>query len=460
MTDATGTIGARLRPVHRRALLAARAQSGAPTVRRASLLIALLALAGVLVPAEVEFSLGPGLRFTAGRCAAALLILPALFILLQRGRRLLACDFFAFATTAWMIVASLSSVGTSALSATGGDALDFLGGYLIARAYVFGRPALDMFIRVLKIFAITAVILAMMDSFSGRLIVHETINSVVNSQSLPTAGFRQGSVRAASTFDHEILFGVFCALTAGILLYWEKSLLRRTLAAGLCLWGTILSLSSAALMAIAMIFGFYTYDRLLGRYSWRWVAFWVVTGTASFVFSILSAHPLGWILSNLILDPQTGYYRISIWDAALDYVVRSPIVGYAYEPFDINVLSSVDSIWLVQVLRFGVPMFVLFFLTNVTAFLPGRAQSQSAANGYLDRMRRAFTLVILMFMFTGLTVHFWNYMVMFWGLCLGIRASLRELSIQTAASISRNPPYGPRSGSMLLPAKSRLRRGR
>jgi hypothetical protein len=32
-------------------------------------------------------------------------------------------------------------------------------------------------------------------------------------------------------------------------------------------------------------------------------------------------------------------------------------------------------------------------------------------------------------MFAGLTVDFWNYTWMFWGLCIGIRASLRELSM-------------------------------
>jgi len=38
-------------------------------------------------------------------------------------------------------------------------------------------------------------------------------------------------------------------------------------------------------------------------------------------------------------------------------------------------------------------------------------------------------LLLLVFMFSGLTVHFWNYMWMFWGVCLGVRASLREMSM-------------------------------
>jgi hypothetical protein len=439
VTDAGGTIDIRLatrRPAYRRFPPADRAQFNTAPVRRASPLVAVLALAGVVIPSEVQISLADGLRFAPGRIAATLLFLPALFALCRKDRRFILCDFLAFATTAWMIVASLISVGGSALSAAGGDALDFLGGYLIARGFVFGRPALDTFIRVLKLFAVTAIIFGMADRISGRLIVHETFAAIVHASNWPEAGFRNGTVRAASTFDHEIAFGVFCALNAAIFLYWERRLLPRILAAGLCLWGAMLAISSAALMAVAMIFGAYTYDRLLKRYSWRWGAFWMVTGTASLGFFVLSPDPLSWVLSHLTLDPQTGYYRIAIWEAAADYIARSPMIGYAYEPFNNMFLISVDSIWLLQVLRFGIPMFILFFLTNITAFFPGRRESVNGANDvYIDRMRRAFTLVVLMFMFSGFTVHFWNYMLMFWGLCLGIRASLRELSIGMAGRI-------------------------
>jgi len=41
-------------------------------------------------------------------------------------------------------------------------------------------------------------------------------------------------------------------------------------------------------------------------------------------------------------------------------------------------------------------------------------------------MATGFTMVLGMFMFVGLTVHFWNYMWISWGLCIGTRASVRE----------------------------------
>ena len=118
-----------------------------------------------------------------------------------------------------------------------------------------------------------------------------------------------------------------------------------------------------------------------------------------------------------------------IWDAALTYIAQSPVIGYAYQLLNNGILDgTVDSIWLVISLRFGVPMFILFVLTNVAAFFPSQREFKGTGDVHMDQMRRAFTLVLLMFMFTGLTVHFWNFMLMFWGLCLGIRASLRELT--------------------------------
>ena len=441
MTDADGTLGVQMRGrglVHGRVLRKAQVQSGSPAVRRANPLVAMFTLAGVVLPSGLQISLGPGVTFTPGRLWAALLFFPALLVLCKKGRHFVLCDFLALATAAWMIVASIASVGVSEIPTAGGDALDFLGGYLISRAYCFGRPALDTFIRTLKIFAIIVIILAMADTISGRVIVHETI--VPWDEAWGQGQMRNGWVRAMATFDHPILFGAFCALTAAILLYWEKTLLRRSVAAGLCFLGCILSLSSAALLAFSIILTAFTYDQLLRRYSWRWSAFWTTIGILISVVFVVTAHPLNWVLSHLTLDPQTAYFRKLIWDTALTYIAQSPVIGYAYHNLNNVILdTSVDCIWLVLSLRFGFPMFVLFFLTNVAAFFPSQRNFKGTVDVHMDQMRRAFTLVVLMFMFTGLTVHFWKSMLMFWGLCLGIRASLQELTVEAEIdSIVRN----------------------
>lgn len=399
-------------------------------VGRPSVLISVAALAGVLLPSEMQISVAEGARFTAGRVAATLLFVPAVVALLRRQRRLIVCDFLVLLTSIWMIVAALSSAGTKALPTSGGEVLDFLGGYLIARAFIFGRPALDMFIRILKTFAVVAILLGLADNISGQLLTHNTIASLVNASDWPRGGMRRNMIRAASTFDHEILFGVFCALTAAILVYWEERKLRRMIAFAVCFLGCTLSLSSAAILAILMVLGAYTYDQLMRQSRWRWAAFWLLLGLFGSIVFLVSENPLAWIILHLTLDPQTGYFRFMIWDAALTYIGQAPLIGYAYELFHDNIIDgSVDSIWLLQSLRFGIPMTALFFLTNIAAIFSGGRQSSGInCDPYIERMQRAFTLALSIFMFTGLTVHFWNYMWMFWGICLGIRASLGELA--------------------------------
>jgi hypothetical protein len=45
------------------------------------------------------------------------------------------------------------------------------------------------------------------------------------------------------------------------------------------------------------------------------------------------------------------------------------------------------------------------------------------------KMSTAFTIVLILLVFDGLTVHYWNFLWIFWGVCIGIRVSLRELSL-------------------------------
>jgi O-antigen ligase len=130
----------------------------------------------------------------------------------------------------------------------------------------------------------------------------------------------------------------------------------------------------------------------------------------------------------------SGYYRILIWDSALARIAESPIFGYTIESFDEEILdATIDSLWLVDALRFGTPVVVLLILINIAACLPTKAIRNRTSNGvYIEDMHLAFTIVLVLFMFAGITVYFWNYMWIFWGVCLGIAASLREMALREA----------------------------
>lgn len=425
---------------HRGAEIVA-ATSNSDTRERSNTLVAWLALIGLLIPAaEVQVMIG-GAKFTVGRLAVMLLLVPALCSLLRTGRRLLMSDLFVSAMAIWMVGAALYTDGLGSLSSAGAEGVEFLGGYLVARAFVFGRTALQTFLSVLKVFALISIVFAMADSASGRLIVHDAFASMLQVTPIEDQ-YRMGIVRATSTFDHAILFGTFCSVVAAMLLYSESSVLKRIIYTGLCFTGAVLSLSSSSLMAFFIMSGTYTYDSVMRRFPWRWSACWMVLGALGLVVLLTADSPLGWILSHLTLEPESGYFRLLEWNSAFSQISLSPWTGYAFFSFDLAELYSVDCVWLALALRFGIPTIVLLILANITALLPTKSPNRTG-DVYLDRMRTAFSLVLAMFMFVGLMVHYWNYMWIFWGICVGIRASLRERSMgvgRRSVSYSRPGP--------------------
>jgi hypothetical protein len=69
------------------------------------------------------------------------------------------------------------------------------------------------------------------------------------------------------------------------------------------------------MLGCVIIFSVYAYDRLS-----RWKMLYVIA-TASIAVT--------WLLRNATVDPADGYYRLMIWQNAIEYISRSPIVGAA-----------------------------------------------------------------------------------------------------------------------------------
>lgn len=382
-------------------------------------------LAGLIIPAwEAQVSIA-GAKFTAGRLAVTVLVGPALVLLTRRGRHAVTCDLLAFLTAAWMLLAAASTAGFAALSSPAAESLQFLFSYVVARGYFSSPAALDTFVRALKILTVAVVLVGVAEYMTGRWIAHEAAAAIFGTSPLGSVT-RGGSIRATSTLDHPILFGVFCALVNPIILLSERTG-RKLLLSLVCLLGCILSQSSAALMAYFLGVAAYSYDHLMRRLPGRWAIFWTVLAVAIGALMTVAQHPIGWLISHLTLDPETGYYRILIWDAAFYRIAQSPLTGFSFELFDENILdSTVDCVWLVEALRFGIPATMLLLATNLTAVWPVRRHVQVKSDDFQERMNFAFTIIVLLFSFSGITVHFWNYMWIFWGLAIGIKASLHE----------------------------------
>jgi O-Antigen ligase len=355
-------------------------------------------------------------------------------------RRFMASDLFICAGVMWIMAAEIVRSGSLSL-ATASDALAFLGAYLVARSYVFGD--LSKFLQAFKIVAIALIALAALDTFSGHFFVRDVVTAIFpdpreqslkGMQDIHRKLFGFNVIRATSTFDHPILFGSFCSVAAAIFLFSVRSSVSRIFYFVACSVGCILSVSSAAVLGIVVCTASYFYDRILEQYSSRWKVFWVgFLGLIGLMF-LFSNRPLGFLLDHLTLNPETGYYRELIWQSAITYIRISPLLGFGGGPAlwstDDILGDSIDSVWLMLALSHGLPTVICILLATFAAC---RSSSRGGARAprYFEtqRLRTGFSLVLSMFVFLGLTVHFWDALWMFWGFCIGVRTSLKELQL-------------------------------
>jgi hypothetical protein len=337
---------------------------------------------------------------------------------------------------AWMLSASYYVGGTNSLWSAGAEALEVLAGYVVGRSFFFGRAALESFVGALRQLTIILVLMAVADELAGQYIIHNPL-AWLSPHLPPFPQYREGMLRATASLEHPILLGTFCTIAAAIFLYSERNLIRRVFYVGICLLGGILSVSSGPLLVFGIVLAVYAYDQIMKSYWWRWKL--LAAGCSGFILLIflISNHPIGWLVGHLTIDPSTGYYRIMIWDIAFDRISLSPIVGYGFNLFnDAYGNATVDSVWLVVTLTYGIPMCALLFMTNITAFLFNGQVKFRNEEPYMNGLRIAFTLALTAYILIGLTVHFWNFVWIFWSICIGIRASFRE---QSAAAFTRPP---------------------
>jgi hypothetical protein len=390
------------------------------------LLVSWLSLAGSLLPAH-ELNVRLGVNLPPNRLLIILLFVPAILTIFRSGLRATATDIFVLGTVSWMLAASISVSGSAALSsAAGGESIEFLGAYLVGRAFLWRERALSTFVRMLAAVVLLLFILALADRISGQWIAHNTLASIFHV--IPAgANFRNGVIRATATLDHPILLATLFAVASTLFLFSALPYMQKLTLVIVCLTGCILALSSAGIMAWLIGLASATYDRALRSLRRRWTLFWAILASMFVAIFLVTNAPLGWIITHLTLDPQSGYFRYLIWNLAIERISEAPWIGYAFNPLNDYILdTTVDSVWLVTALHYGIPAAVFLLLANIAAIWPISTVRDRERPAYPYRINTGLAVALCLFLFVGLTVHFWNYIWAFWGLCIGIKASLRQ----------------------------------
>ncbi|MGL6211542.1 MAG: O-antigen ligase family protein, partial [Paracoccaceae bacterium] len=210
------------------------------------------------------------------RLFLVIMIIPMLVRLLagQYGR-LIATDVLFLLHFLWIGVSLAVNSPSQAITQLGSSGVEFLGGYLVGRAYVRSAESFLALCRVLMIIGLCLLPLAMIEAVTGRAPIIEAISSLPYFTSVGTGipETRMGLVRAKVVFVHPIHFGLFCSVIFSLTFVALRDVIptgRRWIFSGLIALTCFLSLSSGAILALALQLGLIIWAAIFDRVRFRW----------------------------------------------------------------------------------------------------------------------------------------------------------------------------------------------
>ena len=383
----------------------------------------------VIIPIGVQ--LGP-LTMTGLRLILIVMVIP-LMLRLFTGvyGRIFATDILFVLHIMWATLALLANNPGQVIEQTGSVGMEFLGGYVMGRAYIRTRADFIALARALIAIVLVMLPFAVFETYTGRSIWIEVLRAVPGVRTVAETGADPRSLfgvtlqRVQLGFSHPIHFGLFCSVTFSmcfVAMNGTFGTTRRWITGALLAFTACLSLSSGALLAIALQFGLILWAALFARVTWRW---WLLVGLgvlAYIVVDLLSNRsPVDVFMTYATFSPHNAYWRALIFEWGMKNVWANPILGLGlndwFRPAWMHT-SSVDNFWLLMAMRYGIPAFVLVTLGYilVVAHVMRRNFQDDMV---LSQIRRAWVFTFLGLSFTLCTVHVWTAIYSFTFFLLG-----------------------------------------
>ena len=327
----------------------------------------------------------------------------------------------------WASSALLSSLLTDGISKLAGSALfvsEFFAGYCVVRVCYREQSARLRFLEIFLSCMTVVILIAALDQILGFPAVNHLSASIFGTE-VPPFQTRFGLVRAMGPLDHAILFGVTSAI--GLSFALTPAPIRSQ--AGkitVMLIGVAMSLSAGPSIAAAFIISARVYEAALAGVRSRWIFALVLTGLA---LAVPISHGIS--LTDLLLkfgtfEAESGQFRLLIWQYAWAEVEASPIIGIGgrdwIRPADMP--PSIDSLWLVMCVRYGLVcafFFALMMASTLTGVVRGKMARREANN---------YSALIITIAVIGGTVHFWGAPWSFLGAICALRVNCTLSSVE------------------------------
>lgn len=370
----------------------------------------------VMTVLPILFNAG-SLAMSGQRVLLLLLVVPLVFKLLRGAYgRLIWTDYFFFLHMVWATVAIAVNNPDRVLQNAGSTGIEFLGGYLVGRAYIRSVDDFLALVRFLAILVCSTFPFAVFETLTGRPILIELLQKIPGFTSVAIVNIeaRMGLERSQVVFAHPIHYGLFCSAAFSLVFVGLKGLIsttRRYLTASVIGFCVFLSLSSGALLPIMLQIFLILWAHSLGNVRQRWLILLGIFAVAYLVVDLLSNRaPIGVFMSYATFSAHNAYWRGIIFEWGMMNVWANPIFGLGLNewvrPFFMR-KGSIDNFWLVNAIRYGIPGLLLLAIGYLPAmWWIGRRNFDADQRLWL--LRRAW-----MFTFAGLTltlctVHVWT----------------------------------------------------
>lgn len=414
-----------------------RARTGAmPYSDSARSKLLIVFLVALVLPIQPELG---GLRLDPYRLLLLVVFLPFVAAMVKRrAGQLTSSDILMGCYALWIVITLVFHHGMARFAYASIWATMLLGGYMAGRLLIRNAQDYRRFIRYFLILLLILLPFAIFEFITERMIISEILGKYFSSIT-KYYETRYGFSRVQVVLPHAILFGLFCSMGFGNVIYlYRDQFFGRLARLALVLGMTIMSLSSAPLLAIGVQSIMAGWDKVT-RGKWMLLAGGF---SALYIFLSLASNrgPIILIIEKLTFNPSTAWWRVHIWNYGVQNVMAHPFFGLGLNDWarPTWLASTVDNFWLLTTMQAGIP--ALGFLATALVIHVVRIVRAKGLNAQTCDIRTGYLVVLAGTMFTLSTVHIWDAMAVFVMFYIGAGSFLYTSPPEEEMGATQNTP--------------------
>lgn len=333
-------------------------------------------------------------------------------------------DVFLILYSVWMIIAMSVIEPDRAVQYAGSTVIEFIGSYVLARAYI--RTPED-FIAMARLLILTILLTLplgppeMLTNSPPVLAFLQKIPGIRTFEIVDSPDeYRMGLYRVQAVFPHPIHYGMYCSFGVALCFVGLKGIygtVKRYLTTAVLAFCVFMSLSSGALLPVFLQMFMVSWAWLFRWTRLRWLLLALAALAGYVAVDLLSNRPpMIAILSYITFSSWNAYWRSFIFEYGIQNVWDNPWFGLGlsadWKRPAWMYSASVDNFWLVVAMRYGIPGFVLLALGVFAALWKvGRRKFREEDPAW--RLRRAWLIVMVCMALALATVDVWSSMFSF-----------------------------------------------